>query len=45
MTDSNAGGGVATGSAGQVKGDDPDYKGYLGSPGWWLGVWLTTLRR
>jgi hypothetical protein len=31
--DSNPGGSVPTGSAGQVKGDDPDYKGYLGPPG------------
>jgi len=22
----------------QVKGDDPDQKGYPGPPGWWLGV-------
>jgi hypothetical protein len=28
--------------AGQVKGDDPDEKGYPGPPGWWLGVGLTT---
>jgi hypothetical protein len=26
----------------QVKGDDPDKKGYPGSPGWGLGVRLTT---
>jgi hypothetical protein len=26
----------------QVKGDDPDEKGYLGPPGWGLGVRLTT---
>jgi hypothetical protein len=26
----------------QVKGDDPDKKGYPGSPGWVLGVGLTT---
>jgi len=26
----------------QVKGDDPDKKGYPGSPGWRLGVRLTT---
>jgi len=35
--DSNAGGSVATGSAGLVDGDDPDYKGYLGPPSWWVG--------
>jgi hypothetical protein len=28
--------------AGQVKGDDPDKKGYPGPPGWGLGVGLTT---
>jgi hypothetical protein len=31
---------IATGSvshAGQVKGDDPDEKGYPGPPGWGLG--------
>jgi hypothetical protein len=27
----------------QVKGDDPDKKGYPGPPGWGLGVRLTTL--
>ena len=27
----------------QVKGDDPDEKGYPGPPGWRLGVRLTTL--
>jgi hypothetical protein len=35
------GGRVATGRvflAGQVKGDDPDKKGYSGTPGWGLGV-------
>jgi hypothetical protein len=35
----------ATGSASharQVKGDDPDEKGYHGPPGWGLGVRLTT---
>jgi hypothetical protein len=26
----------------QVKGDDPDKKGYAGPPGWGLGVRLTT---
>jgi hypothetical protein len=26
----------------QVKGDDPDEKGYHGPPGWGLGVRLTT---
>jgi hypothetical protein len=26
----------------QVKGDDPDKKGYLGPPGWGFGVRLTT---
>jgi hypothetical protein len=26
----------------QVKGDDPDKKGYLGPPGWGFGVGLTT---
>jgi hypothetical protein len=26
----------------QVKGDDPDKKGYLGPPGWGFGVELTT---
>ena len=45
MTDSNACGSVATGGAGQVKGGDPDYKGYIGPPGWELGMLLTTLRR
>jgi hypothetical protein len=28
--------------AGQVKGDDPDKKGYPGPPGWGLGIGLTT---
>jgi hypothetical protein len=28
--------------AGQVKGDDPDKKGYRGPPGWGFGVGLTT---
>jgi len=26
----------------QVKGDDPDEKGYTGPPGWGLGMGLTT---
>ena len=26
----------------QVKGDDPDKKGYPGAPGWGVGVGLTT---
>jgi hypothetical protein len=29
----------------QVKGDDPDKKGYPGPPGWVLGVRLTTPSR
>jgi hypothetical protein len=29
----------------QVKGDDPDEKGYPGPPGWGLGVGLTTPNR
>jgi hypothetical protein len=28
----------------QVKGDDPDKKGYHGAPGWEFGVGLTTPR-
>ena len=43
-----AGGSVATSRAyhaGQVEGDDPDSKGYPGSPGCGLGVGLTTPRR
>jgi hypothetical protein len=43
--ESYAGSRVATGRgshAGQVKGDDPDKKGYPGPPGWGLGVGLTT---
>jgi hypothetical protein len=31
----------ATGRARQVKGDDPDKKGYTGLPGWGLGEKLT----
>jgi hypothetical protein len=31
--------------AGQVKGDDPDKKGYPVPPGWELGVGLTTPHR
>jgi hypothetical protein len=45
---SYAGGSVATGRVfltGQVKGDDPDLKGYPGPPGWWLGVRLTSSHR
>jgi hypothetical protein len=40
-----AGGSLATDRichAGQVKGDDPDTKGYPGHPGWGLGDRLTT---
>jgi len=44
--ESYAGGSLyATGRAShaiQVKGDDPDKKGYPGPPGWKLGVRLTT---
>jgi hypothetical protein len=43
--ESYAGGSVATGRASdarQVKGDDPDQKGYPGPPGWGLDVGLTT---
>jgi hypothetical protein len=43
--ESYAAGSVATGRAShdrQVKGDDPDKKGYSGPPGWGLGVGLTT---
>jgi len=43
--ESYAGGSVATGRAShcrQVKGDDPDKKGYPGPPGWELGMGLTT---
>jgi hypothetical protein len=45
--ESYAGGSVATGRvshAGQVKGDDPDKKGYPGPPGWGLCVRFTTQR-
>jgi hypothetical protein len=45
---SYVGGRVATGRvslAGQVKGDDPDQKEYPGSPGWELGLRLTTSHR
>ena len=45
---SYAGGSLATGRASharQVKGDDPDEKGYPGPPGWGLGVGLTTPHR
>jgi len=31
--------------AGQVEGDDPDEREYTGSPGWELGVRLTTSPR
>jgi hypothetical protein len=43
--ESYAGGRVASGRgshSGQVKDDDPDKKGYPGTPGWRLGVGLTT---
>jgi hypothetical protein len=43
--DCYAGGSIATGRgfhAGQVKGDDPDKKGYPGPPVWGLGVGMTT---
>jgi hypothetical protein len=43
--ESYAGGSVAAGRVfhvGQVKGDDPDKKGYPDSPGWGLGVGSTT---
>jgi hypothetical protein len=43
--ESYAGGSVTTiraSHARQVKGDDPDKKGYPGPPGWGLGVGLTT---
>jgi hypothetical protein len=44
--ESYAGGSIATGRASharQVKGDDPDKKGYPGPPGWGLGAGLTIL--
>jgi hypothetical protein len=44
-TDSYAGGSVATrrvSHAREVKGDDPDKRGYRGRPGWELGLGLTT---
>jgi hypothetical protein len=40
-TKSYAGGSVCS-HARQVKGDDPDKKGYPGPPGWGFGVGLTT---
>ena len=43
--ESYAGGSNATGRASharQVKGDDPDKKGYPGPPGWGFGMGLTT---
>jgi hypothetical protein len=43
--ESYAGGGIATGRishVGQVKGDDPDKKGYPGPLGWGLSLGLTT---
>jgi len=43
--DSYAGGSIASGRAShaiKVKGDEPDNKGYPGSPGWGLGMGLTT---
>jgi hypothetical protein len=39
---SYAGGSVCYSHARQVKGDDPDKKGYPGPPGWGIGVGLTT---
>jgi hypothetical protein len=47
-SESNDDGSVATGRVsliGQVKGEDPDQKGYPGPPGWGLGVRLTTSHR
>jgi hypothetical protein len=46
--ESYAGSSDATGMASraiQVKGDDPDKKGYPGPPGWGLGVRLTVSPR
>jgi hypothetical protein len=43
--DSYAGSSVATSKASptrQIKGDNPDKKKYPGSPGWGLGMMLTT---
>jgi len=43
-SESYAGGSYPTGRASharQVKGDDPDKKGYPGPPGWGFGVGLT----
>jgi hypothetical protein len=43
--ESYAGGSLATGRvchAGQIKGDDPDKKGYIGPPGWGLVLGVTT---
>ena len=43
--ESYAGSSIATGRASharQVKGDNPDKKGYPSPLGWGLGVWLTT---
>ena len=43
--ESYAGGSIVTGRASherQVKGDDPNNKGYPGSPSWGLGMGLTT---
>jgi hypothetical protein len=47
ISKSHAGGRVATGRAchaGEVKGDDPDKKGYSATPGWGLSVVLTLHR-
>ena len=44
----NPGGSVATGrvsNVGQVKGDDPEEKGYSGPSGWGMGVGPTALPR
>jgi len=46
--ESYAGGSDATGMASyarQIKGDDPDEKGYHGPPGWGLGVRVTVSHR